>query len=75
MTDKELIDWSQEKTNRDYIRELRKHPSIQTFKEATLGFELAWYGDQESNQQDYESLELLTSRLENSIISYSTTTV
>jgi len=75
LTDKELIDWSIEKTNRDYIRELSKHPSIETFKQVTLGFELAWYGDQESDRGDYASFEVLTQRFQNSISSYSTTAV
>ncbi len=75
LTDKELIDWSPEKTNRDYIRELRKHPSINTFRQATLGYELAWYGDQDANQQDFESFEALTQHFQNSITSHAPTAV
>ena len=75
LTDQELIEWSQEKTNRDYIRELRRHPSIDLFKEATLGFELAWYGDQTPDHQEYASFDTLIDRISNSITTYSTEAV
>lgn len=75
LTEKDLITWSQEKTNRDYIRELRKQPYIETFKQLTLRFELAWYGDQDVRQDDYTSFEVLTDDISSALSSYSTMAV
>lgn len=45
LTLKALIQWRAEKTNREYVRELRGHAIQPLFAEITTLFEYAWYGD------------------------------
>jgi hypothetical protein len=42
---KNLIHWSIQKTNSDYLNELRSGPLKKSFKDTTLIFEYIWYGD------------------------------
>ncbi|MCK6691352.1 MAG: DUF4129 domain-containing protein [Thermoanaerobaculia bacterium] len=51
------INWSKEKTNRDYLREMREHPLANPFREATRTFEYTWYGNMSLNRADFERLE------------------
>ena len=41
------LDWKKEKTNFQYLRELRNHPLKDSFKNATNIFERIWYGEEE----------------------------
>jgi len=45
LSDKKLIDWSAQKTNSDYLNEIKSAPLKQSFKSNTLIFEYIWYGD------------------------------
>ena len=45
LSDKGAIHWSIEKTNRDYLREMRSHRLEQAFRQATRQFERIWYGN------------------------------
>ncbi len=47
------IDWKKEKTNYDYVRELKEHPGQKTFQKLTRDFEWTWYGDHELSKSDY----------------------
>ncbi|MCC6410608.1 MAG: DUF4129 domain-containing protein [Saprospiraceae bacterium] len=47
---------SMEKTNRDYLRELRGHRDIAIFRKLTLRYEEVWYGNRPINKEAYESL-------------------
>lgn len=47
------IRWKKDKTNRDYLREMRKTGLFQAFREATGIFERIWYGKSEFNESDY----------------------
>lgn len=42
---KELIDWQQDKTNEDYLRELVQHDLKQAFSRSTLLYDFIWYGN------------------------------
>jgi len=56
MTDKNLIAWQPDKTNRDYQDELI--PALQqTFKHITDVFEYAWYGQLNVSEDDFEELK------------------
>ena len=47
------IKWSIEKTNRDYISELRQKKYIREFKIAVNLFERVWYGNRQINKGQY----------------------
>lgn len=51
------IQWSKEKTNRDYLREMRQHPLAQPFRVATHTFEYTWYGNAPLSRTDFEKME------------------
>ena len=39
------IQWKKDKTNREYVREMRPHRLFEPFKNVTTIFEKVWYGD------------------------------
>jgi hypothetical protein len=45
LTDREMIDWKINKTNRSYVYELNSPTLCLDFEQITLQFEYAWYGD------------------------------
>jgi hypothetical protein len=49
--------WKKDKTNKDYIRELRKTNMSQSFREATSIFERVWYGEGELKELDYKDVK------------------
>ncbi|MGK0391186.1 MAG: hypothetical protein ACI94Y_003948 [Maribacter sp.] len=54
LSNKRLIKWKRDKTNRDYIREMRKTDLNKSFREVTRIFERVWYGTQDTlKQTDY----------------------
>lgn len=54
---KEAIVWSKEKTNRDYLREMRTHPLHAEFRDATHQYEQVWYGNQPLSAEAFTRLE------------------
>lgn len=57
LSQKEAIVWSREKTNRDYLREMRSHPLNADFRSATLTYEEVWYGNLALDRNIYEGIE------------------
>lgn len=56
LTDKNLIEWQLNKTNKDYLREMI--PSLQqAFKHITDVFEYAWYGHFTVTKEDFATLK------------------
>ena len=51
------ISWSKEKTNRDYLREMRAHRLSQPFGQATRHFERIWYGNAPLDAGQFARLE------------------
>lgn len=51
------IKWAKEKTNRDYLREMRNHPQHDNFRSATRTFERVWYGNEGLNADEFARLE------------------
>lgn len=45
LSNQELIHWKKDKTNKAYLREMSNHHLYNDFREATLIYENAWYGD------------------------------
>ena len=51
------IQWSKEKTNRDYLREMRSHPQAETFQQLTRIYERIWYGNVRLDAAHFATLE------------------
>lgn len=49
LTQKDIIEWKNEKTNRDYIREITDGSLKRDFRTNSNYYEKAWYGDEEVN--------------------------
>lgn len=56
LSDKKLINWKPDKTNHDYIREIKAHDIFPVFNNITNDFEIIWYGGIEIDQTDYSLL-------------------
>lgn len=52
-----LIQWERNKTNYQYLSELRNNPNYSAFSNLTLTFEYAWYGEAEVNEQAFLGIE------------------
>ena len=57
LSEKEAIAWSKEKTNRDYLREMRSHPLGTQFRDITRQYERVWYGNQPLTAAEFARLE------------------
>lgn len=53
---KEQIRWQRDKTNSQYLKEMRQHPLLDEFAEMTLLFERIWYGNRTIGMTDFELL-------------------
>ncbi len=51
------IRWKKDKTNSDYLQEMRGSPQYGTFKELTSIFELIWYGERLLDREGFQLLE------------------
>ena len=51
------IRWAKEKTNRDYLREMRNHPQHDAFRSATRTFERVWYGNEGLKADEFARME------------------
>lgn len=54
LTDKNLISWNPEKTNRDYLRELKNKNSQEDFRRIIYIYDYIWYGEFETEEKDYQ---------------------
>jgi len=54
---KRAIKWKKDKTNKDYLREMRKTNLFNPFREATRIFERIWYGEEELEKEDYQEIK------------------
>jgi len=52
-----LIRWSKEKTNRDYLHEMRAHRLSNEFRGLTAHYERVWYGNQSPDAQAFADME------------------
>ena len=57
LTDKNLIAWLPNKTNRDYLRELNTATIQQPFRVVTNIFEYAWYGNLTVTEEDFTGMK------------------
>lgn len=51
------IDWAFEKTNRDYLFEMRVHDQFMPFKKLTQVYEMIWYGNTQIDKTTYDYLD------------------
>ena len=57
LTDHALISWNPEKTNKDYLRELKTTDLKHSFSELSYIFDFVWYGEFEVSEERYKSLK------------------
>lgn len=57
LSNRKFIRWKKDKTNYDYIREMRQHPLEASFREITAVFERVWYGSAVLTRADFQQLE------------------
>ena len=57
LDEKKWIQWEQNKTNQDYVRELAKSKHRDAFEILTYHFDYAWYGDFQVGKDLYERIE------------------
>lgn len=55
LTDKELIDWHPEKTNSDYVRELKDETQKANFRYLSYLYNHIWYGEFSINDEEYRN--------------------
>lgn len=67
MTDRGLIQWKLDKTNHEYLRELRNSTVIEPFRRATLVFEYVWYGDISVDETNFSKIRDVFVRLDRSL--------
>ena len=53
---REWVDWEKEKTNGQYLRELRSTQLYDPFRGLTILFERFWYGRERISQEEYQQL-------------------
>ena len=51
------IQWKKDKTNKDFLREMRIHSEYKTFRDITLAYEIVWYGDHQIEQNQFQKLK------------------
>ncbi len=68
LSEKELIDWQQQKTNDDYMAELSESGLLNEFGKATLLYDYVWYGEFEIDQERYKKAEVVFKSLKSSLI-------
>lgn len=65
----DLIHWETQKTNREYVQELKNDEFRSEFEELVLIFEYVWYGEFTPNEEQYkktvELFRVLQSKLQN----------
>lgn len=54
LNEKQAIQWSKDKTNRNYLNEMIAHKQYKSFEHITQVFELTWYGERVVNLAFYK---------------------
>ena len=67
LSERNMITWRKEKTNREYLMELSALAQYPVFRDLTLLFERIWYGDIELAETDYVRVEPLFKSFTDSI--------
>lgn len=67
LASKELINWQQEKTNEDYIKEIEKIEVKDKFTKSTLLYDFVWYGNFQINEPEFVKAQKEFNALKNLI--------
>lgn len=59
MHERNWIIWKKDKTNRDYLNEIRSKRTYSQFREITLFYEIIWYGDNDISGTEFHKLKSL----------------
>lgn len=54
-----LLEWQKDKTNQDYLSEMRSQKNYGDFRELTYIFEVVWYGDQKISETEFAQIKTL----------------
>ena len=57
LADKNIIEWNPEKTNRDYMSEIKEKQLQGKFRDATKIFDYVWYGEFEIDENSYHKMK------------------
>ena len=57
LIENEYIDWHPEKTNRDYINDMRTHNLSAPFRNLTFIYDYIWYGNFSPNPKVFEEIQ------------------
>lgn len=68
LEEKELINWEQQKTNEDYIKEIQSKKINVKFKEVTYLYDFIWYGNFDINHLEFSKIETNFNELTKSIV-------
>ncbi len=68
LTDREMIDWRINKTNRSYVYELNSPTLRPDFERITLQFEYAWYGDFPVDETQFLNIKNQFLKFSNSVL-------
>ncbi|WP_318312443.1 DUF4129 domain-containing protein [Flagellimonas crocea] len=67
LSERDLIDWQQQKTNDDYMTELAESDFKNEFRRATMLYDYVWYGEFEIDQERFDKAETVFKSLKNAI--------
>ncbi len=67
LANKGIIKWRKDKTNREYIRELRQQSYLPQFMSAVLMYEKAWFGLGGVSKEDFEQGKIVFENLKSKI--------
>jgi len=62
-----FIKWKKDKTNRDYLNEMRQRDDYRNFREVTHIYEVVWYGDYDLSTAEFEKIQSVFSAYKNRI--------
>ncbi len=67
LANKGIIKWRKDKTNREYIREIRQQNYLPQFMSAVLMYEKAWFGLGNVSQEEFEQGKIVFENLKSKI--------
>ena len=56
LSEKQWIHWKRDKTNRDYLNEVRNAPFFHPFRDLIPAFEWVWYGEADLTREQYSTM-------------------
>ncbi len=67
LQENDVIDWEPQKTNEDYIKEIKQKTIIDQFKNLTYLYDFVWYGNFEINEVEFSKVASSFNELTKSI--------